>query len=76
MFQNGLMNVQQDFNSLTQTSTNIDPNALQATGHQATFMYYGHYYPKLGSGSGAGRTGHNTMTSGTGSGGAGATARK
>ncbi|MFT3879829.1 MAG: hypothetical protein QM703_09235 [Gemmatales bacterium] len=51
MFQNSLQNVQQEFGSLTQSATNADSNTVRATGHAATFMNYGHYYPKLGTGS-------------------------
>jgi hypothetical protein len=54
MFQNSLQNVQQEFGNLTQSSTNADSNTVRATGHAATFMNYGHYYPKLGTGSGSG----------------------
>jgi len=58
--QNALMNVQQDFNNLSQTVNNNDPNAPRATGHAATFMYYSHYYPRLGQGGGtAPRTGQS-----------------
>lgn len=54
MFQNSLQNVQQEFGSLTQSATNADSNTVRATGHAATFMNYGHYYPRLGSGSSSG----------------------
>ena len=53
--QNALQNIQQEYNSLTQSATNPNNNTTeQATGHAATFMNYGHYYPKLGAGSGGG----------------------
>ncbi|HQR05361.1 MAG TPA: hypothetical protein PLN21_00995 [Gemmatales bacterium] len=54
MFQNSLQNVQQEFGNLTQSATNADPNMVRATGHAATFMNYGHYYPRLGTGTGIG----------------------
>lgn len=54
MFQSSLQNVQQEFGNLTQSATNADPNSVRATGHAATFMNYGHYYPKLGTGSSSG----------------------
>lgn len=54
MFQNSLQNVQQEFGNLTQSATNADANTVRATGHAATFMNYGHYYPRMGGGSGSG----------------------
>jgi hypothetical protein len=50
--QNALMNMQQDYQSLTQSSTQNDPNAMRTTGHAAGFMNYGHYYPRLNTGGG------------------------
>lgn len=66
--QNALMNVQQEYNNLTQSATNPnnnnDPNAVRETGHAATFMNYGRYYPNLRSSAGA--TGRTGQTGGTG----------
>lgn len=50
--QNALANMQQDYNSLTQSSTQSDPNSMRTTGHAATFMNFGHYYPRLNPGGG------------------------
>lgn len=61
MTQNALMNFQQEFNNLSQSSTNTDPNGMRGTGHAATFMNYGHYYPRLGTGGSAGRPGIGTQ---------------
>ena len=60
--QNALQNVQQDYNNLTQSSTNNnDPNStLRETGHAATFMNYGRYYPKLNASGGGSRPGQGT----------------
>ena len=56
--QNALMNVQQQYSNLTQSVTNMnDPNAfagIRDTRHAATYMNYGHYYPKVGGGAAAG----------------------
>lgn len=57
---NALNKIQQDYNTLTQSSTNTDPNGIRATGHAATFMNYGHYYPRLNTGTGGSRPGQNT----------------
>ena len=57
--QNALVTMQQDYNSLTQSSTQSDSNSVRATGHAATFMNFGHYYPRLNPGGGGspGRSG-------------------
>lgn len=50
MTQNALMNLNQDFNNLRQSAfspRNQQDGETQATGHAATFMNYGHYYPGL-----------------------------
>lgn len=52
--QNALANIQQEYNSLTQSSTQSDPNSVGSTGHAAGFMNYGHYYPRLNAGGGGG----------------------
>lgn len=52
--QNALMNVQQEYNNLQQSVTNGDNSSItmRGTGHAATFMSYGHYYPRMGGGTG------------------------
>ena len=60
--QNALMNLQQDYSNLNQSVTNNNNNdqnsTVRETGHAATFMNYGRYYPKLSGG--GGRPGQGT----------------
>lgn len=61
MTQNALMNLNQDYNNLRQSalsSRNQPQEGIQSTGHAATFMNFGHYFPGLNrSGGGAMRPG-------------------
>lgn len=62
MTQNALMNLNQDYNNLRQSAfaarNQNQDGETQATGHAATFMNYGHYFPGLNrAGGGAGRPG-------------------
>jgi len=58
MTQNALTNLNQDFNNLRQSGQQSrNPDEIQATGHAATFMNYGHYFPRLNSGGGPMRPG-------------------
>lgn len=50
--QNSLQNIQQEYNNLSQSVLNNDSNTttMNGTGHSATFMNYGHYFPRMGNG--------------------------
>jgi hypothetical protein len=56
--QNAWLSAQQQLSNLSQSnsSSNQQEGGIRPTGVGATFMNYGHYYPRLGGG-GAGRAG-------------------
>lgn len=63
--QNALMNMQQQYTNLSQSvtssSTDASSTMIRETGHAATFMNYGRYYPRLGGSSSAGRPGQGPV---------------
>lgn len=56
MIQNAWMSAQQQINTLSQNEQNTQAGGIRQTGVGATYMNYGHYYPRAGGG-GGGRPG-------------------